>query len=118
LELAEKAYQQAISLKPNFHQALNCLGDVYRSQGRNEKALHSYSKAIAVQPADAAAYRSMAAIRQFSRKDRYILGMKTLMGNGGLTQAERISPNFAIGKAYEDPKQFDAAFVYMPKETG
>ena len=113
LDSAEKAYRQAISLKPDLHQAFNSLGDLYRSQGRNEDAMQAYEEAIALKPENVIAYRSLAAIRKFSGEDRFVRGMKSLMANAGLNPSERMSLNFALGKAHEDLKQFDAAFEYM-----
>lgn len=113
LEPAIKAYRLAILHKPDFYQAMNGLGDAYRVQGDHDAAMSAYENALAVNNQCVASYRYMTVIRKYTKKDRYIVGMESLLSSPELNPSDRIALNFALGKAHEDLRQYDVAFRYL-----
>jgi len=59
LDLAEKAYRQAITLQPNFPDPHNNLGMVLQKRGDVNEAIELYRKAIALQPNFPEAYNNL-----------------------------------------------------------
>ena len=53
LDEAADAYQQAISLRPNFFEAYGNLGTILQRQGKLESAIQSYQKGLSINPQDA-----------------------------------------------------------------
>ena len=60
------AYERALSLDPEFVEAYNNLGQVYKQRGDWNAAVRQYKKAIAVKPMFQNAYFNMAMIYKMS----------------------------------------------------
>mgnify|MGYP005639534601 CR=1 FL=1 len=65
-ELALINYEKAISLNPDYADAYNNLGNLFKSAGKNDEAIQSYKKAIAIKSPFPEAERNLAAIPDFS----------------------------------------------------
>ena len=50
LEEAIEAYKKALSIRPDYADAYNNMGNALRDQGRLEEAIKSYRKVIAIKP--------------------------------------------------------------------
>jgi len=106
------SYQQAISLKPEFAEAHYNLGFTYRHSGMTEDAISSYRKAISLKPDYAKAYKGLSAIVKFTELTDEVHAMENLYA-GELSDTERIDLGFALGKVFEDLKDYDRAFRYI-----
>ena len=58
-EEAMAAYKKAISIKPDFAEGYNNLGNILSDQGYLNEAIKSFKKAISIKPDYAAAYSNM-----------------------------------------------------------
>ena len=59
LEEALEAYKQALSIKPDFAELYNNMGNVYKDQGKLEEALAAYNEVISIKADSAEAYVNM-----------------------------------------------------------
>jgi len=56
---AIKAYNKAITIKPDYAEAYSNMGIVLNEQGKMKEAIKAYSKALAIKPDNADAYNNM-----------------------------------------------------------
>ena len=58
LEEAIKAYNNALSIKPDYAQAYNNMGNALENQGKLEEAIGSYNKALSIKSDYAQTYNN------------------------------------------------------------
>jgi tetratricopeptide (TPR) repeat protein len=85
------------------------LGNALSTSGRSIDAVTAVRRAIDVQPTCAEAYWTLANFKSFRFAARDIAAMRKALG-GKLTRAEKVHFNFALGKAFEDRRQFARSF--------
>lgn len=59
LDQALKAYQQAVKLKPDYHEAVNNIGTIYYTKKSYRRAISQYRKAIALAPEQASIHSNL-----------------------------------------------------------
>ena len=59
LEEAIEAYNKALSIKPDYADAYNNMGNALKEQGKLEEAIEAYNKAISIKPDYAEAHYNM-----------------------------------------------------------
>lgn len=113
VEEAEKQAAQAIACDPNYAEAYNSYGNSLGSQGKNDEARTAYENAIRVNPRYAQAYRNYSTLKKFSAADTSLIGaMETFYHAPSATEHDRMHLGFALGKAYEDLKDYEKSFSY------
>jgi Flp pilus assembly protein TadD len=68
LDSARKCYEQAVKLKPDYHEAINNLGTIWYAKKSYRRAITQYKKAIKLAP-DSASIHSNLGTAYFARKD-------------------------------------------------
>jgi tetratricopeptide (TPR) repeat protein len=91
---------------------LTSKGHAYKTSGEYEPAVASYRAALASQPNYGEAYYSLANLKVYSFSDDEISEMHSQESNGNLSHLDRVFVCFALGKAYEDKKEFETAFIH------
>ncbi len=77
---AQAAYQEALRLKPDFHDALCNLGNLHKDAGRIAEARDCYAAALAKEPKHLAALRELSDVeRQLGRPDVAVDMAKTAL---------------------------------------
>jgi len=66
LDKALKSYEQAVKLKPDYHEAINNIGTIYYSRKSYRRAIGQYRRALAVAP-DQASIHSNLGMAYFAR---------------------------------------------------
>ena len=112
-KIAVENYQKALSIKPDSVQVLLNLGIALGQMGEFESAIDSFRKALRICPDCVKAYYRLATIKQFTKYDDDIKSMEELLDKSDTTANDKILLNFALGKAFEDVKQFDKSFKYL-----
>lgn len=111
-EKALKEYRKAIELNPQAPNAQMCYGHVLKTLGDQPASLCAYREAIHLKADFGQAYWSMANLKIFKFEETEVAAMETQLENSGLKQDTEVHFRFALGKAYEDLKDYDKAWHY------
>jgi tetratricopeptide (TPR) repeat protein len=66
LDKAQKCYEQAVKLNPNYHEALNNIGTIYYTKKNYRRAISYYRRAIKLEPNQASIHSNLG-MAYFSR---------------------------------------------------
>jgi tetratricopeptide (TPR) repeat protein len=105
--------KQALLLKPDYAQAQVGLAAIYIDLGRFDIARSLLGKALELAPEDPGAWAALAGLRKMGQEDSEWLdtALKLLArGSPALETPERIKLLFAVGKFYDDTRQYELAF--------
>ncbi len=111
-EQAADAYRKAIALIPNapgFHMTF---GHVMKTLGDQPASLRAYREAIRLKPHFGEVYWSMANLKIFTFEDAEVEVMEYQLENTELKEVTNVHFRFALGKAYEDRKDYNKAWAY------
>lgn len=115
-------YEQAVALfdevlerAPGDPSTLTSRGHALKTWGRSEPAIQSYQAACASDPAHGDAWYGLANLKtyRFSADERAVMQRED--ARPGQTLQTRINLNFALGKAFEDQGEFEAAFEHYQR---
>ena len=114
-EDAVDAGRRAVALRPNFAPAYNNLGAALYESGEIGEAANAYRRAIDIDPDFEMAYSNLSSVKTYMFGDPDIAAMARLIGNPALPEDTVSSLSYALGKAYDDVDDHDAAFAYYAK---
>jgi tetratricopeptide (TPR) repeat protein len=97
---------------PELHMAL---GHSLRSLGRQNEAIASYRKAMAIRPSFGDAHWSLANLKTFDFSQEEILHMHAQESVPDIHLVDRYHLCFALGKAYEDQKKFQKSWQFYER---
>ncbi len=109
---AVEAYSRSITLAPTFPQTYMSLAHSLKTLGDQPAALTSYRKAIELKPDLGESYWSMANLKIFKFEEDEVAAMEAQLASGDLTDVSDVHFRFALGKAYEDRKDYDKAWNF------
>jgi len=87
-------------------------GHALKAQGKLEEAVGCYKKAYELKPGYGDAYWSLANTKTYRFCDEETVTMKQYADQSLSTSLDRVQFCFALGKAYEDAKDYKTAFDY------
>ena len=100
------AYQKSITLKEEQPRVHLSLGHVYKTTGEQEQSVASYHKAIKHYEMFGEAYWSLANLKTYNFSNKEINSMELQITKEDLPEREKVHFLFALGKAYEDLKDY------------
>ena len=107
---AEASCQAALAIDPNYVEALSFLGELRADRGRFSDAEELFQRTIAINPDFSFAYFSIATHRKMTSDDgAWLEGAEALLAKR-LPLGHEISLRYALGKYFDDLKQYDRAF--------
>ena len=107
-------YKRAIQIKPDYAEAHNNMGTVFNSLGKFNDAKISFQKAVDIKPNFAEAHKHLSMLTKYKdEKDDHIKYMQKLLSEKNITDNRRIHLTFALGKAFEDIKNYEKSFNYF-----
>jgi len=107
---AEASCQAVLAIDPTSVAAISLLGELRADRGQFSEAEELFKRAIGIDPGFAFAYFSIATNRKMTRDDNeWLKGTEALLARS-LPLRHEISLRYALGKYFDDLKQFDAAF--------
>jgi len=109
---AAEAYARAVSLNPDAPSLQMGYAHILKTLGDQEGSLKAYRSAIAAKPDFGEVYWSMANLKTFSFEEDEVAAMEHELKNEKLDTSSQVHFRFALGKAYEDKKNYDRAWHY------
>jgi len=113
---AEEALARSIELNPNVPLVHMSYGHILKTNGDQEKALKAYRQAILLKPNFGEIYWSMANLKIFKFEEAEVAAMEEQLRADELGDSAEAHFRFALGKAYEDKRDYDKAWHYY--DTG
>jgi len=111
LEYFEKALEQ----EPKNASALAGVGHVLKTVGRQDEAVATYRKCIEHNPGHGETWWSLANLKTFQFTDDEVDAMLEQVESGRLADEPLANFEFALGKAFEDRKDYDRAFEFYDR---
>ena len=90
-------------------------GHVLKTQGSIDKCIEAYRRSLELNPGFGDAYWSLANLKTFRFSDEDIRAMQAQLEDKELSGENRWHIQFALGKAYEDAKDYAASFKHYAK---
>ena len=107
---AHGEFVKALEHAPDNERILTSYGHSLRYGGRGEEATAIYLRAIQSEPSAGEAYWSLANLKTFRFDDAQLMDMQARYSALAQPSEDKLHLAFAIGKALEDRKEFDASF--------
>ncbi|HTH96798.1 MAG TPA: sulfotransferase [Stellaceae bacterium] len=108
------ALDKAVPLLPRPASAVGNKAVALMEMGRHEAALVAFDEALRLQPDFTAAWFNRADLKKFMTGDPDIAAMAALLAPDAVqSHDERMALHFALGKAYLDTKDAEAAFRHL-----
>ena len=105
-------FKKCINIEPKSPISHYNLGIANISIGKIKDAKKHLEESINIYPQFYKAHRAISRIKKYSKKDNHINILEDLLKNLNLANTDKIELSFALGKAYDDIKNFDKAFSY------
>ena len=109
---AMEMFSKALEFDPANFGALSGMGHVLKTVGNQDDAIASYRKCIESNPDHGETWWSMANLKTFRFDDEDIKVMQTRVARESLLEEQKTNFHFALGKAFEDKKDYDKAFEH------
>ncbi|HEX7645405.1 MAG TPA: sulfotransferase [Burkholderiaceae bacterium] len=107
---SEEACNKSRALDPNYVGALIQAGDLAIDRGRFAEAEQLFRQGMAADPKSAEAWAGVSRTRKMTLKDEEWARGAAALADSGLTPAMEAYLRFALGKYFDDTRQFDSAF--------
>lgn len=111
MEGAERAYRAALQLRPDDGMSLLGLGTVMKTLGRADEAIACFRRCVELYPQAGEAWWNLANMKTYRFTEADVAAMRALLDDSNASPSARANTLYALGKAYEDSKQYDAAFA-------
>ena len=111
-EKAVEAYKKSIELNPGIPATHMSAAHALKTVGDQEGSLKAYRRAVEMRPELGEVYWSMANLKIFNFEEKEVRAMEEQLESGKLTDSADVHIRFALGKAYEDKKDYDRAWYY------
>ena len=108
-------FDEILKQLPGDPVTLTSKGHAYKTKGDYERAVDSYHDAISSQPQYGEAYYSLANLKVYTFDDDEIRSLHEQESNQNLSHIDRVHVCFALGKAYEDKRDFETSFKYYER---
>jgi len=111
-EQAIRLYADVLAEYPGNAKVWMSYGHALKTAGRQADCISAYRKSIELAPQLGEAYWSLANLKTFEFSAPDIAAMRAQVQRPDLSQEDRFHFHFALGKALEDARQFDASFAH------
>jgi tetratricopeptide (TPR) repeat protein len=115
VEKARAILEQLTTQHPTQAEIWRRYGDIVRALGQQENAIDAYRKAIECVPWFGLAWSNLASMQIFRFTDDDIRAMQEHVRRVAIEIDDRINILFALGKAYEDRRDYERSWIYYDK---
>ena len=109
-ERAVGLFDKVLEQLPNDFATHISRGHALQIIGRTDEAIGSYREALKVAPDSGDAWYALANLKRFAFSEQDLVTMQTYMQRGDLAFNDQVSLAFALGKAFEDRREYEASF--------
>ena len=110
---AISCYKKAVKINPKFIHAYHNLGNAYTMMGNFDEAKINFNKVIEINPHYTNSHRTLSRIIKYKSDNKHLLEMKKLyIQIKDEAIEDKTNMGFALGKAYEDIKDYKQSFKY------
>ena len=117
-EEAINCFKKAIEANSKFVQAYHNLGNIYITIGKFPEAQKILSEAISIDPYYANSHRSLSRLIKYTKEDVHFQKLKKIYKEKNIKTVDKINIAFALGKAYEDMKDYKNSFAMYQEANG
>jgi tetratricopeptide (TPR) repeat protein len=111
---AEAAYLRALELAPDNDDALLGLGHLCTENGQLERADELFQKSLSLKPDNLAAHIHLVQLKKVGDADANFAALREHEKNDfDLSENRKMSLHFALGKCYDDTRNYDQAFPHF-----
>lgn len=112
--LAEAAYRQALAIDDKLLSAHLGMGQLQMELGQLDESEASFELALKLEPKEIAPHVFMAQVRKIKPDDPSLARLQAEIGHiEQMPGSKALSLHFALGKAYDDLKEYDQAFPHF-----
>ena len=108
-------YEKALKIDENDQRILFALANAYHSIGKAEKSKEIVENILLKNPKNTSAHKLLSSIVNYSENQENLNEMKKLILEKDLSKSQIVDLLFALGKAYEDIKQYENSFLHLQK---
>lgn len=112
---AEVSCQRALDIDPNFTRAITFMAELQADKGNFAAAETLFRRAISIQPESPDGWAGIAGIRKMTSADGDWLTAALSIVGQALPPRDEARLRFAIGKYYDDVREFDHAFAHYER---
>jgi len=112
---AIELYERALKINEKDKTILFSLANAYHAIGNTKKTIKIISKIILENPKHTSAHKLLSSIINYSEEEANLNDMEKLSLDNNLTDSQKVDLFFALGKAYEDLKNYENSFFYLKK---
>ena len=110
---AISCYKKAVKINPKFIHAYHNLGNAYTMMGNFDEAKINFNKAIEIHPFYTNSHRTLSRIIKYSSDNKHFIELQKIYKQIKDEDIEnKTNIAFALGKAYEDIKDYKQSFKY------
>ena len=113
VEEAIKLYEKSVKIKSDILITNYNLASMYLGVGKYNEALKYFKNTLKINPNFTTADRNISLITKYTSDNEHFKKMLEKFNNLNLNEIEKIELNFALGKAYEDTKDFEKSFFHI-----
>jgi tetratricopeptide (TPR) repeat protein len=112
-ELALKHAEKGLKLDPSNPVAHYTVGRILAEMGRTDDAIRQFEKTIRQHKSFGGAYDFLARMKKFSPADKAFIDKTEQVLRIGMPAEQRCSVHYALGKMYDDCREWDKAFEHF-----
>ena len=105
-------YEMVLKARPAQEKIWMSYGHVLKTVGRGDDSVAAYRKAVELKPQYGEAYWSLANLKTARFGDAELAVMQAQLVRSDITDEDRFHIDFALGKAFEDRKDWQASFKH------
>jgi tetratricopeptide (TPR) repeat protein len=111
-----EAFDKALEINPEFIQAIASKSETLQTKGDMDAARETVQKGLKIDNSFPSLYYTLSKVKKFTADDPDLKKMIEIAENAeGLGHAQATALHFALFKAYQDIKDYDAAFDQLMK---
>ena len=115
LDEAKIYYQKCIKINPNYIEAYIGLGKIFLDLNKLDKSTAVFKQALKLKPENGELHRRLSQVVKYEQTSSHVKDMEKIISSGDVTHIQQMHLSFALGKAYEDMKSYDKAFLHWKK---